>query len=245
MPHRNEAHERPFMHEWIKLHTTIKDHELMRDGTALHVFIYMLISADDNGYGIVSRYKSAQFLGLNSNTFYSALKRCEKKYKLATLTSTRYWTNFSILNWHKYQTIGNTSNNTSATPEQHLSNTNINKERIRKRIRISKVSVETFFLPFKSIDSTECGAKATQFDVRPKDIVYCAQLCETWHKGKEVEELTAVEWEARLDNWIIKALRRHELATLSDKQEKEQPKAKKLPEDVQFYLEMQKLGRIK
>jgi hypothetical protein len=127
------------MHEWIKLNTAIAKHPISRDPYACHVFIHLLVVCDNNGRGTLGRFGMSQELGLNSSTFYKALKRCEKKHNLVTLSSNNKFTCFSILNWDKYQSVGNSSGNSAVTTRGQHKDTYINKER-----REEKRSVKSF-----------------------------------------------------------------------------------------------------
>lgn len=161
------------MHTWIKLHTAIIDHEIMRDSTALQIFIYLLGSADDKGYGIFTKRKSAKFLCLNTSTFYKGILRCAKKYDLVTLMVTARFTKYSILNWDKYQSIGNRTGNRSVTAREPLSikryidETKIENKKEKEKKELSPIvsgdktlsGFEGGSLPQGSLPTTPSGAR--------------------------------------------------------------------------------------
>ncbi len=107
------------MHTWVKLHLALDKHDIGRDPTAFRVFMHLLLNADEKGCGIVSRFVSARICGLHSGTFYKALTRCHVKFDLVTLSSNNKYTNYSLKNWKKYQSVGNTSSNNTVTTQEH------------------------------------------------------------------------------------------------------------------------------
>ncbi len=123
------------MHEWIKLHTALRDSEVYRDTNAKAVFLHLLITANAQGKGKFSRFATSSELGMNPNTFKSAISRCVNKYQLCTISNTNKFTEFSILNWGKYQTLDTTSD-TNKTPTRHQRDTNqtpLYKEEIKNK----------------------------------------------------------------------------------------------------------------
>lgn len=82
----------------------------------------------------IGRFWASDELGLNSNTFYKALKRLEKKWHMVTLSGNNKSTDVWIVNWAKYQNnkrLGNTFGNNKVTTGQQLGNTLI-EYRIKK-----------------------------------------------------------------------------------------------------------------
>lgn len=117
------------MHTWVKLHLALRDSDIYGDMTAKCVFMHLLLIANDNGKGWFTRTSISDELGVNSNTIYSALVRCAKKYDLVNISSNSRKTTFSIKNWSKYQTIGNNDINSPSTAHQQPINndTSINE----------------------------------------------------------------------------------------------------------------------
>lgn len=114
---------------WVKLYRKLGDNEIMQDSTALQVFIWILLQVNKKtGELTTGRFIGSRELGLNSNTFYKALKRLEKKHKIVTLTSNNKYTTVSLLNWSKYnqynESVTQSGNNKVTTKEQQ-SNTPI------------------------------------------------------------------------------------------------------------------------
>lgn len=78
-------------------------------------------------------------------------------------------------------------------------------------------SADAFFSDFLNPDNEVVCAKATEFDVRPKDIAYCARMAMEWYRGKETENHNAIWWDSSFNRWITRSIRRHELKTNADK----------------------------
>jgi hypothetical protein len=75
--------------------------------------------------------------------------------------------------------------------------------------------------------------KATKYDVREKDILYCVEQAGEWARGNSLADNTWVWWDGFLNRWISRAIRRHELKRLSDKTEDEPKKAKLSKDDLE------------
>jgi hypothetical protein len=136
---------------WVRLWRKALDNEIIKDQSAWHIFTWLLLKVDRiTGKKKTGRFWASDELGMKPNTFYKALKRLEKKYKVVTLQVTGKFTEISLINWHKYQT-GNTPSNTSVTHGEHIGNTSVtlykNKEVENKELRIEKEII----LPFKNI----------------------------------------------------------------------------------------------
>jgi hypothetical protein len=130
------------MHDWIKLHMSLRDHEVYSDPSARTVFLHLLLIADDDGKGVVSRFNTAVELRMKPSTFYVALKRCENKYELLHLKSNSKVTAFSLKNWDRYQSIS--SSNLAAKQQPDSSEITLYKgKRESKSKRITKVIGET------------------------------------------------------------------------------------------------------
>jgi len=104
------------------------------------------------------------------------------------------------------------------------------------------MSADSFFDSLKVETSEQAVAKAKEFDLRPKDIAFSAKMANSWCNGKEIENQTKNYWENFLDQWITRGIRRHELKTLSEKEEEEQEKSKpKLSSEDKWILENVKI----
>jgi hypothetical protein len=123
------------MHEWIKLHTALRDSEVYADPNAKAVFLHLLLIADSNGKGRVSRFKTSIELGMKPSTFVGALKRCHQRYGLADIKTNNSYTTFSLKNWSKYQSIGDTSTDIKPTSNRHVTDTKptLYKEEIKNK----------------------------------------------------------------------------------------------------------------
>ncbi len=115
------------MHDWIKLHTAIRHSSVYKDHNVRTVFFHLLVIADENGKGRISRFETAKELGIKPNTFRSLIKRASERHQLITTKSTNKFTDFSINNWNKYQQIGTTKNTNKIPTGYHLDTTYIEK----------------------------------------------------------------------------------------------------------------------
>lgn len=89
---------------WIKLHRKLLENDIMADGNAFRVFCWLLLKVDrDTGKKKVARSWGARELQMPEVTFYDALMRLVKKYKMATACPTPNYTIISLSNWAKYQ----------------------------------------------------------------------------------------------------------------------------------------------
>lgn len=115
------------MDGWIKLHRKLLNNSLLRDHTALSIFISLLLMVDrGTGKKNIGRIWMSSQLGLHDSTFYKALKRLEKNYKMVTLSSNNKYTEVQIVNWLRYQSseeVGNSSGNNKVTTKEQQSNT--------------------------------------------------------------------------------------------------------------------------
>lgn len=125
------------METYIKLYRKILDNEIMRDSTALAVFIYCLCRADKNsGKFTAGRWQISASLRIKDTTIYKALKRLQK-WRMIEQTSNNRFTEFLILNWDKYQCSGNTSSKNQVKTKEKPSNT-LQELRIENKEYISK-----------------------------------------------------------------------------------------------------------
>ncbi len=111
---------------WIKLHRQIIENDfLMKDHTSLVIFIYCLCRADkDTGKFTAGRWQLSEALNISGSTIYKALKRLQKHKILTQKSNTRY-TEYSILNWDKYQnTVTQGGKNQVKTKEHTTRNKN-------------------------------------------------------------------------------------------------------------------------
>lgn len=123
---------------WIKLYRKLLDHDLIMDEKGLQVFIYLLLTCNSHGERRVSRYQTAQELGIKPEAFRSVLLRLRTQHHVISTRSTNKYTVVSILKWSEYQG-GNTIKTPFRTPSEHHHNTTniINKN---KEIRTNKLT---------------------------------------------------------------------------------------------------------
>lgn len=114
-------------------------------------------------------------------------------------------------------------------------------DNIQKKAQL--MSADSFFNPLKEINGKQVELKAKQFDVRDKDIVYCANMSYEWCIGKDKVEDTSAGWNSFFNQWILRSIRRHELKTNSDKTQDKKSKPK-LTEEDKWIIQMKKAGRF-
>lgn len=108
---------------WVKLYRKISDNEIIRDGVALQIFIFLMTNVDRHtGEMIIGRFLMSDILGLHPSSFYRGLKRLAEKYKVVTLTPNNRNTKVKLIHWAKYQGDNQertqVSNNKRTTSEQ-------------------------------------------------------------------------------------------------------------------------------
>lgn len=132
------------MKGWIKLHRKILESEIWHDQTALRVFIWLLLTVNHKtGKLKLGRKWASDACDLKEMTFYKALKRLEKKFKIVNLVTSKMtikYTEATVQNWQKYQSGNNLGNNQVTIKEQSSNNQvthNKNKERRKKKEEVT------------------------------------------------------------------------------------------------------------
>lgn len=138
------------MKDWIKLHRAIRNHPLYADHAARTVFLHLLVIADDDGKGLISRFYTSLELGMKPGTFYDATTRLQQQHAVIQLKPNNKTTSFHILKWDQYQQ----QTNTKPTAAQQQTNTKptLIKEEMRLDKKIDKSIGEA---PVESIVSRE------------------------------------------------------------------------------------------
>jgi hypothetical protein len=107
---------------WIKLFRKSKENPLMKDFTAWGIFSWILLTVDRaTGRMTLGRKWASAYFSMKEPTFYKALKRLEKKYKVIALSTKKVtikFTEVEVINWFKYQD----SNNPVSIKEQSSNN---------------------------------------------------------------------------------------------------------------------------
>ncbi len=142
---------------WIKLYRKSKDNPLTRDFIAWGIFTWIMLTVDrERGEMKIGRFWASEYFNLNPSTFYKALKRLEKKYKVVTLISNNKYTTIRLLNWAKYQSneevVTQSSNNKVTTKEQQ---SNTLQEYKNIRIKEERYSSLNYLLNISSNDLAE------------------------------------------------------------------------------------------
>ena len=157
------------MHEWIKLHRSLRDSDVYQDPAAKVVFLHLLLIADGEGKGRIGRFNAAVELRMKPSTFYGALQRCVSEYQILQLETNNKVTAFSILNWDKYQTI--TNNKPTANRQQTDSRPTLYKEEIKnksKKENIKEILGRDVAEHIISVFNQATGKKYTLTDKRRK-----------------------------------------------------------------------------
>lgn len=104
--------------DWIKLHQKIKDNDIIKDQSALQLFVWIMSNANDQGEVKFSRYSVARELRTNPSTLYSAFERLVSKYKCVSKISSTTHTMIKLSNWDRYQSVKKPVVNDSSTLHQ-------------------------------------------------------------------------------------------------------------------------------
>lgn len=214
---------------WIKIYRKLSEHEIMRDPTALQIFVFLLLIADyKTGKAITGRFWASELLGIKPRTFHKGQKRLQEKYDLVTLSSDNKKTTIFINNWEKYQNSSDTYDDNKVTTKGQQSDTN--QELRNKNIYISNDDkIFSYFGNLKE-DNEKIIAIAKKFDIRPKDVVWCINdmVSKCDEKGVEIKNVPA-----KLNTWINNSIRWHKVATLTHKGSSDKKK-KADSEEVEF-----------
>jgi len=224
---------------FIKLYRKLKYHEIIRDSTAFHIFIWILICVDyKTGSMISGRFWASSLLDIKPRTYHKALKRLEKKYDLVTLFSDNKKTTILVNNWGRYQGSSDTLGDNKVTTKGQQSDTNQEVKEVKEIKEVYTSNESKIFSYFKDlkVDNEKIVSLGKEFDVRPKDVVWCIRdmIGKSDEKGLEIKNVRA-----KLKTWINNSIRWHKVATLT---QKEQTKPKpRLTEDDKLALEILKI----
>ena len=149
--------------------------------------------------------------------------------------------------------VVNTQDNTVNSQDNNLLTAKMDtiattKATLQKQGKNPALSADSFFSPFMDSANEVVSGKATEFDVRPKDIAYCARMAMEWYRGNETESHNDIWWDSKFNQWITRSIRHHELLTNTDREAQEAAEAakpKKLVGEDKFIAEMMRSGRIK
>lgn len=108
---------------WVKLYIKSLDNEVFQyDYTAWHVFEFCLMRSYPSGSFRTSRAEMAEYLHINPNTLYSALRRLEK-HEMVNIASNNRFSTISICKWGEYQgPVNSPVNSASTTRQQRVNN---------------------------------------------------------------------------------------------------------------------------
>lgn len=115
---------------WIKLYRKSKNNSLMTDFTAWGIFSWIMLSVDRaTGEMTIGRFWASQYFSIPPATFYSALKRLEKKYKVISLRSNNKMTTVRVLSWAKYQEF----DDVATTNQQQINNKSTHIQEVKNK----------------------------------------------------------------------------------------------------------------
>jgi len=200
---------------------------------------------------LVRSYKDVQeglcwYVGWRKMTYKN--HQCEiamKWLKKAGMITTKKTTRGMLINIDKYDYYQDPSNYEShketrkkATRKPQTSHTINKNEKNEKKEEVYTSNESKIFSYFKDlkVDNEKIVSLGKEFDVRPKDVVWCIRdmIGKSDEKGLEIKNVRA-----KLKTWINNSIRWHKVATLT---QKEQTKPKpRLTEDDKLALEILKI----
>lgn len=129
---------------WVKLHRQLLDNPVLRkDTNAKLVFITLLLICNkQTGAGTFGREILGYYSGIKPITAYKAFLRL-KKAEMVTQSSNNQFTSFSICNWSKFQSNGNSNGNNAVTTREQRGNTLQEEEKNKKNTYKSNDLVKT------------------------------------------------------------------------------------------------------
>lgn len=241
------------MNGFIKLERKLLEWEWWNDHNTTRLFIYLLLTVNwedkkwqgtiiKRGSIVTSYYHLSINTGISIQSIRTSLTRLKSTQELTIKTTNKY-THISINNYEQYQQITSKLTNNQQTTNKQLTTTKEIKKIKKEKKKENKImSADSFFNSLKEETNEQVVAKAKEFDVRPKDITYSAKLANSWCNGKDLESNTENYWVEFFNQWLLRGIRRHELATLSDKAEKEAEENKpKLTNEDKWILENVKI----
>ena len=121
---------------FIKLHRVLSEHPIKTDGSALLVFIDLLMNAEwkdgkriffkkeqislKRGQLTLGRYQLAKNTGLKPSTAWGALQRLSTKYQITDIQTDTKYSLITILNYNRYQNNEkDTDTHTDSPPTAH------------------------------------------------------------------------------------------------------------------------------
>lgn len=173
---------------WVKLYRKLGDNEVMRDPTALQVFIWLLLNVDKKtGEFTTGRFIGSHELNINPSTFRDAVYRLKIKYKIIDTKSDNKKTVISLLKWAEYQEKKELTTSLTTTKRQQ------SDTKQEYRIKTNTISL------------SENQKNALKKEFTYLDIDYEYQRFREWQKGTGKEFPNVL---ARFKAWLLQ--QRHE-----------------------------------
>lgn len=137
---------------WIKSYRKAQDHNIWVDQNAWRVFQWLLWNVDyETGKASFGRKQIAQGTGLNEATVYKVTQRLTTKYQAIDMKSNNKFTEFSVLNWARYQQDDPKVTQEVTTKEQvAVTKSNTLKEYKNKEIRNIYTPLQEYLTAFNS-----------------------------------------------------------------------------------------------
>ena len=147
------------MDGWIKLFRKLLENDVIRDERALQIFIWLLLKVDrTTGVKKIARSWACQELNIKPTTFYDALQRLVKKYKMATAVPTANYTIITIINWYKYQMTDSSTDICPTARRQHADTLQEYKNKELRSIPLTKGKTDKLKCPLGKERHKECIA---------------------------------------------------------------------------------------
>ncbi len=216
------------MQGWVKLHKTLKDWEWRSDPMTLAVFINLMLDAnfsESNWRGqkllpgelIFGRKEFSKKTGISEQSVRTALEHLKSTNEI-TIKSNNKYSVISINNWSKYQDT-NQQTNQQLTNNQPATNHTIRNKEYKNIYTSNESFIFSYFGDLKE-DNEKIVAIAKEFDIRPKDVVFCIRDMLSKSSEKEIEIKNV---KAKLNTWINNSIRWHKVATLTAKEQSQKP----------------------
>lgn len=155
---------------WFRVWRKIEDSDILKDPTALQIFIYLMSIVDrETGEKNIGRFWASEALGMNPNTFKSGLERLRDKYKILTTKSTNRFTTIRLTNWAKYQSSGELppQADTNSSPTGHQLDTTLQEYR-SKNISKDISTTWDFYISKSSTKEKLTDGRVTKIKARLK-----------------------------------------------------------------------------
>lgn len=159
-----------FDNTWVKLYRKLAENDIMRDATALQVFVWILLHVDKKtGTYTTGRFLLGDVLEIKPSTARDAIYRLRDKYKIIDTNSDNKKTKISLLNWAKYQPSKSGNDTTDDTSPTHgRQQTDTKQEYKNKNIPNGIQGVWDFYLLHSNTKEKLTDGRTTKIKARLK-----------------------------------------------------------------------------